>query len=419
MGKHKLYTAIDVGTTKVASLVAKVGQDGAMEIVAVGHASSAGMRKGLVVDPDELAESTRESVREAGAMLGTKSLPPAFVGVTGTHLAGINVSSSIIRDEKAKAVSDDDVDRLLSATVAEGEADHRRVLHVIPRAYQVDGTTGVRNPVGLSGTRLSAESHVVFGNAAQIDNVARVVREAGVKVRGLIIEHLASAEAVLTPEERDVGVALVDIGGGTSDVAIYKGGALLHTAAIPVAGHQLTNDLAIGLGLTPSMAEEAKVRHGSAVVSEADKDRRVELFGTDGAQTRAVPAVAIQRLLHDRAVELVRMVLVTLHDAGFTKVPPGGVVFTGGSSRLAGLSEVAEDYGAFPVRLGKPSSALGVPAELQEGAFATTVGLLLWGIRHRHAGAVALDVSLSVPVQNRLRGFIARLTQGRLTHANA
>ncbi len=419
MSKHKLYTAIDVGTTKVATLVAKVGQDGTMEVVAFGRASSAGMRKGLVVDLDELAESTRESVREAGAMLGSKLVPPAFVGVTGTHLAGVNASCAITLDARAKAISDDDVDRLLGATVTAGADGHRRVLHVIPRAYQVDGTTGVRNPVGLAAERLSAESHVVFGDAAQVDNVARVVRAAGVRVRGLVIEHLASAEAVLTSEERDVGVVLVDIGGGTSDIAIYKDGALLHTAAIPVAGHQFTSDLAIGLGLTPSMAEEAKLRHGSAVVSDADKDRRVEVFGTDGSQTRSVPVFAIQRLLHDRTVELVRMVLVTLHQAGFRSVPPGGIVFTGGSSKLRGLSEVAEDYGATPVRIGTPSAALGIPSELEQGAFATGVGLLLWGIRHHHAGAIAKDVTLADPVRGRLRELLARFAPRRPTHANA
>ena len=419
MGKDKLYTAIDIGTTKVSTLVAKVAPDGSMELVATGHAASAGMRKGLVIDADELAESTRESVREAGAMLGSKTVPPAFVGITGTHLRGVNTSSAITRGENAGVVTSDDVDALLAETVKRGAEGRQRILHVIPRSYQIDSTIGIRNPVGLAGRRLSAESHVVFGDSAQIENVARVVRQAGVKVRGLIIEHLASAEAVLTAEERDIGVALVDIGGGTSDIAIYHDGALLHTAALPVAGHQFTNDIAIGLGLTPSMAEEAKVRHGSAVVRDEDRDRQVELLGMDGSQTRSVSVVAIQRLLHDRAVELVRMTLVKLHDAGFKRVPPGGIVFTGGSSKLRGLLDVARDYGAPTARLGLPSSALGIPTELQDGAFATGVGLLLWGIGHRHTGAVAPDLTIAPPVRERLRSLFSRIAPHRPSQAQA
>ena len=409
-GSEKLYTAIDVGTTKVATLVAKVSSSGAMEVVAVGYASSMGMRKGLVVGAEELTDSIRESVQDAAQMLG-KRLPPAFVGITGAHLTCSNAASSLDFQDRADAVTEADVDRVLESAVAGGGLDdRRRVVHVIPRAYLVDGTPGVRNPVGLSARRsLSVDSHVVVGESAQLDNVARAVRGAGVKVRGMILEHLASAEAVLTGDERQGGVVLVDIGGGTSDIAIYREGAVWYTSALPIAGHQFTNDIAIGLGLAPTMAEEAKVKYGSALVENGDRWRKVELQGVDGGLPRTIPLDRVNRLLHDRAVELVRMVLAKVDEAGFKRVPMGGIVFTGGCSNLHGLVEVAQDYGRCPVRLGAPSTTLGIPPELEDSKFATGVGLLLWGIRRRHAGAVALDVTVSPSVQQRLRNWMARL----------
>ncbi|MDE2766257.1 MAG: cell division protein FtsA [Chloroflexota bacterium] len=418
--KEKLYTAIDVGTTKVATLAAKLSPSGAMEVVAIGYASSMGMRKGLVVGAEELTESIRESVRDASQMLG-KRLPPAFVGITGAHLTCANAASNLEFDNRPGAVTEADVDRVLESAVAgDGLDDRRRVVHVIPRAYLVDGTPGVRNPVGLSARRnLSVDSHVVVGDKGQLDNVARVVREAGVRVRGMILEHLASAEAVLTGDERQGGVVLVDIGGGTSDIAIYREGAVWYTSALPIAGHQFTNDIAIGLGLSPTMAEEAKVKYGSALVEHGDHWRKVELQGVDGGLPRTVSLDRVNRLLHDRAVELVRMVLAKVNEAGFKRMPMGGIVFTGGCSNLHGLVEVAQDYGKCPVRLGAPSANLGIPAELEDSKFATGVGLLLWGIRHRHAGAVARDVTVSPLVQQRLRTWMARLMFRGPTEARA
>ncbi|MDA1036137.1 MAG: cell division protein FtsA, partial [Chloroflexi bacterium] len=247
IGQEQTYAAIDVGTTKIATLVAKVAPTGSMEIIALGHATSEGMRKGMVVNPAELTDSIRRSVDDAQGMLG-KRLPPVHVGITGGHLTCINAAAQLdTRGKKGlRAFSQDDVDRLLASTVNQSD-ERRRIVHVVPRTFQVDGLQGVRSPLGMSGEKLGAESHVVVGDVATMDNLERVVRAAGVQVRGMVIEHLASAQAVLTSDERESGVILVDIGGGTSDIAIYRDGTACYTGAIPVAGHHFTTDIAIGL----------------------------------------------------------------------------------------------------------------------------------------------------------------------------
>jgi cell division protein FtsA len=417
-GNETTYAAIDVGTTKIATLVAKVSSTGTMEIVALGHATSEGMRKGMVVNPTELADSVRRSVQEAQSMLGGP-LPAAHIGITGGHLTCINAAASLPANAKgAKAFSQDDVDRLLSSTVE--QSDHRRrIVHVVPRSYQVDNLRGVRNPIGMNGEKLAAESHVVVGDVATMENLERVVRAAGVKVHGLVIEHLASAEAVLTTDEREAGAVLVDIGGGTSDIAVYKDGAAFHTAAIPVAGHHFTNDIAVGLGLPPTVAEATKLKYGSALLDQVGPHDVVEVESGLGEHTRPISHQTLNQLLHDRAVELTRMVLHKVNQAGFSKVPPGGIVLTGGCANLDGLAEIFADYGKCAVRIGSPSSTLGLPPELEHSSFSTAVGLLLWAIQHRHPGAVAESVTLDANVLNRLKGWFSRFTPRHATEVRA
>jgi cell division protein FtsA len=418
-GHETTYAAIDVGTTKIATLVAKVSSTGTMEIIAMGHATSEGMRKGVVIDPAELTESVRKSVQDAEIMLGAP-LPPAHVGITGGHLTCINTAASLSRSSKsqANAFSHDDVDRLLSSTVK--QSDHRRrIVHVVPRYYQVDELRGVRNPIGMNGEKLAAESHIVVGDVATMENLEAVVRAAGVKVHGLVIEHLASAEAVLTTDEREAGAVLVDIGGGTSDIAIYRDGAAWYTAAIPVAGHHFTNDIAIGLGLPPTIAEATKLNYGSALLGQVGPHDVVEVQSGLGEHTRPISHQTLNQILHDRAVELVRMVLHKVGQSGLTKVPPGGIVLTGGCANLPGLAEIAADYGKCRIRVGTPSATLGLPPELEQSSFSTAVGLLLWAIQHQHPGAVAESVTLNANVLGRLKGWFSRLAPHRITEVRA
>ena len=410
--KETLYTAVDIGTTKVCTLVGKVSPAGEMQVVAIGHADSEGMRKGMIVSSEELRLSVLLSVAEARGMLG-RPLPPAFVGITGSHLTGVNAAASLTRQAKGGSpVSQRDVDQLLESARPE-LASRRRVVHVLPRTYQVDGQDGVRNPVGLAGQRLGVESHVVVGDPAPMENIARVVRSAGVRVRGLVLEHLASSEAVLSTDEREAGVVLADIGGGTTDIAIFKEGAVLHTAAVPVAGHQLTSDVALGLGIPLSTAEEMKRLYGSAVTEGMGPNDRVEVRIGDRQEVRSFSRLSLSTLLRDRAVELVRLILIKVREAGLDRMPQAGLVLTGGSANLPGLAEVARDYAGCPVRIGSPATALRLPQELQDTAFATGVGLLLWGIRHRQASPISPQVALSAPVLQRLREWVLRVSWRR------
>ena len=412
--KETMYVAIDVGTTKVATLVAKVASEGVMEVVAVGRATSEGMRKGMVVSPEDLTLSVRRSVQEAQEMLGA-AIPAAHVGITGGHLTCINAAASIDlapkkgkKAKKVRAFSQEDVDRLLSSTAPEIGL-RQRVVHVLPRTFQVDGLDGVRNPVGMSGEQLGGESHVVLGDAATMDNLARVTSAAGVKVHGFVLEHLASAEAVLTAEEREIGTVLVDIGGGTSDLAIYKDGAAWFTTAIPVAGQHFTSDISIGLGLPPTVAEATKIRYGTANLDGIHTKEMIDVEDLDGEASRLVSKLQLARLIHDRAAELARLILHRIGSSGMTRVPPGGIVLTGGCSQLEGLESIVADYGNCPVRTASPSAALGLPPELENSSYSTAVGLLLWAIHQRHAGAVAREVSINQPVMERLRGWLNKI----------
>jgi cell division protein FtsA len=323
--REQLYSAIDVGTTKVATLVARVGATGAIEVVAIGRASSEGMKKGMVADAAELARSVRTSVRYAEEMLG-RPIPPAFVGITGAFLSCENVISEI-PETGMDVISESDVNKLIQNTVQERSFD-RPVLHVIPRSYQVANARNVRNPIGLRGGRLAAQTHVVYGAKEPIAALAKVVQDAGVQVRGLIIEQIASAEAVLTASERDMGVVLVDIGGGTSDIAVYKDGALLYSAVIPVAGTQFTTDLVIGLGVTQPAAEATKLHFGSCITDGINEKESVNVDTGMAGHIRPVSRYHINKLLHDRAVELTRLVLIKLQEGGFDRIPAGGIVLT-------------------------------------------------------------------------------------------
>ena len=390
--RELLYAGVDVGTTKVATIVARVGPTG-MEVVALGRAPSEGMRKGLVVDAEALTASVRSSGAEAASVLGTR-LPPAYVSVTGAHLACVNAAGTISRTHEGsrpRAFTPADVHELLASSVPQVDGS-RVLLHAVPRRFEIDGQSPVRDPVGACGETLATETHVVSGDAAAVADLARAVRHAGVKVRGMVLQHLASASAVLSAEEMGHGVVLLDVGGGTTDVAVFLDRAVWHTSSIPVAGHHFTSDLAFGLGIPPAAAERLKLQYGP---SDPDEHRGevVELEGGLEGGPQVVSRRRLHQLLRDRAVELVQLVLHQLREAGLTRIPAGGIVLTGGSAKLSALAAAAAEYGRCPVRLAAPSSALGLPEELDDASFATAVGLLLWAVEHQRASVVPKTVT--------------------------
>lgn len=406
--RDSLYCAVDVGTTKVSTLVGRVTSEGTVEIVALGNVSSAGMKKGMVVNPEEMADSIRRSAHQAQMMLGSR-LPAAYVGITGSYLTCLNASAAMsLNKNRNLVIGQRDIDRLLRNTT-DRTAQKNRLIHVIPRSYSLDGLDRVRNPVGMSGQQITSESHVVMGDPAPIENLAKVVQSAGVTIKGLVIEHLASSEAVLTTDERETGVVLVDIGGGTSDIAIFKDGTIWHTAALAVGGWQFTNDLSQGLSITLGAAEQAKLLFGSIMLEDPDPKDTLEVPTGRGDATKTVPSLTLYSLLHARTVDLISIVVRAVKDSGLERMPAGGLVLTGGTSNLPGLVDIAADYAACPARQGSPSHTLGLPQELEDAKFATAVGLLLWGIRRGHLKRfTGQAISLSIPAMQRLRHWISR-----------
>ena len=400
---REYLTAIDVGTTKVVTLVAKMDY-ATTEILASGHSPSRGMRKGLIVNPEAMTVCISKSALDAEAMLGHK-LPPAFVGITGSHLTSLNAAGTITREpgrHGSQPFSQNDIDELLKSTLPSDMAN-KRLVQVVPRSFKVDGLDSVTDPMGMHGGQLSAESHVVMGDPEMMETLSATLRSAGIDVADLVLEHLASAEAVLTSEERLMGVVLADIGGGTTDVAVFENGTVNFTRSIPIAGHHFTSDLATGLGISPSAAEWAKLTKADLEVDSINQRESLTLDIGEGKEA-PVSRRVFNRLLRDRALDLVRMFLYRLAESGMRRIPSGGIVLTGGSAALPGLADLFAEYGKCSVRIGKPAQQLGLPEEFEDSIYSTAVGLLLWGMRHKPTGAMASSKS----TQSESRGWFSR-----------
>lgn len=374
--REQLYAGVDVGTTKIATVVARVASTG-MEVVAVGHAPSQGMRKGLAVDTAALSDAVRGSVSDAAAALGSR-LPPTYVSITGAHMASINAAASITRVSGLSQPRDfthADVDELLASSTPEMDLS-RVVLHTVPRRYGIDGHRTVHDPVGLSGERLAVETHVVSGDRAAVTALANAVRSAG---------------AVLSADERDRGVVLADIGGETTGVAVFEDRAVVHTSAIGIGGRHFTSDLAVGLGISPEVAERVKLALGPAELDGTEA--RLEVDGVSERGSQLVSRRRAHELLRERSLELVRFILHRVREAGFDRMPAGGLVLTGGASKLTALAGAAAGQARCPVRVAAPSSALNLPTELDDASFTTAVGLVLWAIEHQRAPTVRSAVA--------------------------
>jgi cell division protein FtsA len=384
MRKRSVFTAIDVGTSKVCTLVGCFDAAGEMQVVGVGLVPSRGMQKGMVSNLSEVHQATYASILEAEAQAGMR-ITSAYVGLTGSHINYVNSRASLDNRRYENPVAAEDVERVVQACYAQGVASGARVLHVIPRDYAVDGNWGVGNPIGMHSTTLEVESHVVHGDPSPIDNLVEALRRAGVKVKSLVMEPLASAEAVLFAEEREMGVVLVDIGGGTSDISIFLDGNIWHTGVIPVGGFQFTRDISIAFSTPFQDAEKAKLEYGHAIPEEIDPEAEIRFPGFGDDMVHVVSQQKLCSVLHERLEELLRIVLVHVDESGLDKVPPGGVVLTGGSAKLPGLEELARSIFPGPVRIGVPKAKAWVPQNLEDPSFATALGLLRWDAKHQLA----------------------------------
>ena len=379
MGKRNTLASIDVGTTKVCTTIAETNDGGVVRVAGVGITPSNGLHKGLVVNINEARESIRESVKKAEQASGYK-VDSAYVGVTGRHVTSLNNRGVVAITHNDRLVRSDDLKRVLQCAQSIKVPSDRKLLHVIPRSYAVDGHVGVKNPVGMHGFRLDVETHVITAAVTSVQNLAKCIRGIGVDIEDLVLEPLASSEAVLTEDEKQVGVILADIGGGTTDIAVFKDGSIWHTAILPVAGYQLTRDIAIGLGLPFDVAEEMKKRYGSVMpIYEGQLETSNDIAGDGhGASYQDLCDV-----LRARVEEIIRLILLELPRSGYESLVPAGLVLTGGSSNLSGIDVLGRDILRLPVRVGTPTSVYGIADNLRDPAYATSVGLLLWGAKNQ------------------------------------
>ena len=410
MAKRGPLVGLDIGTTKVCVIVAEQDEDGEVHITGMGTSPSSGVRKGVVVDLDATTRAIEEAVDKAERMAGVK-LAGAAVGVSGEHIASQNSRGVVAVARADHEIGEQDVARVVEAArMTAIPASDREIIHLLPRDFVVDGQDGVKNPVGMYGTRLEVETHIVTGAGTLLANLLKCVHRAGLEAEELVLEPLASGEAVLTPAERELGVALVDIGGGTSSLGIFAGGGLCHAAVLPVGGNHITNDVAVGLRTPIAEAEKLKVRHGCATAAMAADGELVEIFHIGTREPRILPRRVLGEIIEPRLSEIFAMVKVQLKRSGYAHVIPAGVVATGGTACLRGLGELAAERLALPARIGVPELSGTMADTVGSPMYATGVGLVLH-VAQQHVRAVrTLDGTGTV--FGRVRRWVREFTLG-------
>ena len=347
----------------------------------MGTAPSRGMKKGVVVNIEECAHSIMQAVRKCERLSGYE-IGSAYVGVTGAHIAGVNRRGVVAVSPNAGEITDLDVERAMEVARVQAMANDREIIHVLPRGYILDGQDGVRDPVGMAGRRLEAEMHIVTGGSTAIRNLIRCVNRASLQIDDLILQPLASAEAVLSPEEKDIGVAVADIGGGTTDLAIFSDGEVYHTGVIAYAGNHITNDLALGIRAPFQDAERVKLQFGSAYSAEVNPSETLEMPTYDDPQGELISRRLVAEIIESRVQEIFSLIHAEIDRAGFDRRLPAGVMLVGGSAELRDITTVGREMLGLPVRVGLPSGAIGLTDTIMRPAYATAIGLLLWSAYH-------------------------------------
>jgi len=384
--KGEVLVGLDVGTSKVACVIAEVGGDGKVDVIGMGRHPSRGMRKGVVTNIEATIEAIGHAVQEAEAMSGIE-VRSVITGIAGAHIESRS-SHGVVRTRHDE-VTPEDVQRVIDAAKAMKLPEDRQVLHVLPQQFIIDGQDGVPDPVGMSGVRLEVDVHVITAAASAVQNLIKCCTRCGLDVVDVVLEQLASAEAVLSDDEREMGVAVIDIGGGTTDVAVFLDGAIRYTGVVPIAGDHMTRDLVVGLRTATKAAEELKIRHGACLVELSDAEEVVEVPSVGGRPPRQVPRQVIAQILDARVHELFEYVRMELSKSNYYELLSGGVVLTGGASQLPGMLAVAEDVLGLQARLGRPQGVGGLSDVVAHPEYATSVGLLLYARRYRSSGAFA------------------------------
>ncbi|HEY6200002.1 MAG TPA: cell division protein FtsA [Candidatus Binatia bacterium] len=380
MGKrNNIVVGLDIGTSKVCAIVGEMSERG-VEIIGVGSHISQGLRKGVIINIESTVESIKKAVTEAGVMAGCE-INSVFTGIAGSHIKGFN-SHGIVA-VKNKEVSERDVERVMDAAKAVAIPMDREVLHILPQDYIVDDQDGIKEPLGMSGVRLEAKVHIVTGAVTSAQNIVKCCGRTGLNVADIVLEPLASAEAVLTDEEKELGVALVDMGGGTTDIALFHDGAVKHTAVLAIGGNHLTSDIAAGLRTPIAEAERIKQRYGYARTSMVTRDERVEVPSVGGRSSRTVTRQILCEIIEPRLDEIFQLFRREIVKSGYEGCLSSGVVLTGGSTLLPGMIEMAEEVLGMPARQGLPMHVHGLTDVIASPIYATGVGLVLYGMKRQ------------------------------------
>ncbi|HTL13053.1 MAG TPA: cell division protein FtsA [Bdellovibrionota bacterium] len=382
MSKKDLVVGLDIGTTKICAIVGEIAEAGphpTIDVVGIGTAPSTGLRKGVVVNIDATVESISKAVEEAELMAGVE-IQTVYAGIAGGHIRSFNSTGVVaIKD---KEINDHDVNRVIDAAKAVAIPMDREVIHIIPQEFIIDDQDGIRDPIGMSGVRLESKVHIVTGAVSSAQNIIKCANKAGLNVAEICLQPIASSEAVLSQDEKELGVVLVDIGGGTSDIAIFREGAVMYTGVLAIGGNHLTNDIAVGLRTPQHEAEKLKIRYGSAIAAMVKPDETIEVPGVGGRKPRVVSRRVLAEIIEPRVEEIFQLIQREVMQSGFQDLLSAGVVITGGSSILDGMVELAEEIFEMPVKRGVPFEVGGLRDVVNSPRFATGVGLVKYGAKN-------------------------------------
>jgi cell division protein FtsA len=403
--KDRYLVGLDVGTSKVCAIVGELLDDGGLDVVGIGVAESRGIRRGVIVNLEAAVDSIKKAVDEAELMAGVE-IDAVHLSMAGPHIKGFNSRGVIAVAGKSREITRDDVRRAIEAAKAVSLPAGREILHVLPQDFVVDEQDGIGAPVGMTGARLEVNVHIVTSATTATQNLVSCVNRAGVGVIDTVVEQIGAAEAVLTPDEKELGVALVDIGGGTTDIAIFERGSLWHTAVIGVGGDHFTSDIAVGLRMPIPDAEKLKRKCGCALSAMVDEDETIDVASVGGRRSRVMARRILSEILQPRAEEIFHLVWDEIRRAGYEKSLNSGIVLTGGGAILEGMPEIAEQIFDLPIRRGAPTGIGGLADHVGSPAFATAVGLVLYGQRNRVVEAVrSTGVGAFGRVAGRLKGL--------------
>ncbi len=400
---NNLIVGLDIGTSKVVAIVGEITVEGDIDIIGIGTQPSRGLKKGVVVNIESTVQSIQRAVEEAELMAGCQ-IRSVYAGIAGSHIRSIN-SHGIVAI-KEKEVTTADVARVIDAAKAVAIPADQRILHVLPQEFVIDNSEGIRDPISMSGVRLEAKVHLVTGAMSAAQNIIKCVRRCGLEVDDIILEQLASSAAVLTEDEKELGVCLVDIGGGTTDIAVFSDGAIRHTAVIPIAGDQVTNDIAVALRTPTQYANDLKIKYACALRQLAAEDETIEVPSVGDREPRRLARQTLAEVVEPRYEELLSLVQAELRRSGLEEICAAGVVLTGGSAKMEGAIELAEEIFHMPVRLGYPQHISGLVDVVRNPIHSTGVGLLLFGNRQQSGlSSYQLDENSEAGIWSRMKSW--------------